>query len=53
MRQISYNAPKNLIKNQLERKKIFVKRKIKTEIFEKLLNAEKKYRNHVYNLRRF
>jgi hypothetical protein len=37
----------------IKRKKIFVKRKIKTEIFEQLLNAEKKYRNHVYNLRRF
>ncbi len=46
------NCPNFSVRNQLERKKLFIKRKIKREIFVKLLEYEKKHRNNIYNLRR-
>ena len=40
------------IRTQLEKKKFFIKKKVKKEIFLKLLNNEKKYKNNIYNLRK-
>ncbi len=47
------NCPNFNIRNELERKKFFIEKKVKREIFVKLLDSEKKYRNNIYNLRRF
>mgnify|MGYP001213656356 CR=1 FL=1 len=46
-------CPNLKIRNLLERKKTFIKKKVKKEIFIKLLDNEKKYRNNIYNLRKF
>ena len=46
------NCPNLKIRTQLEKKKFLIKKKVKKEIFLKLLNNEKKYKNNIYNLRK-